>query len=248
MSFALPDHATAIVLTFVLAGFVKGAIGLGLPTVSMGLLTIAMTPVQAAALLVVPSFVTNVWQLVTGPRFAALVRRLWPMMVAIALGTWAGAGLLRDDGGRAATWLGIALIAYAAIGLSRLTLSVPRAHEPWLAPIVGLVTGWITAATGVFVIPAVPFLGAIGLAKDELVQALGLSFTVSTIALAVVLAEGGALGGATLGASTVALVAALVGMFAGGWVRGRVSEPAFRRCFFVGLLLLGLHLASRAVR
>jgi uncharacterized membrane protein YfcA len=57
-------HLTFVALTFVLAGFVKGVIGLGLPTVGMGLLAIVMTPAQAAALLVAPSFITNVWQAV----------------------------------------------------------------------------------------------------------------------------------------------------------------------------------------
>ncbi len=59
-----------------LAGFVKGVLGLGLPTVSMGLLAVAMTPGQAAATLVVPSLATNVWQMVAGPHFRALVKRL----------------------------------------------------------------------------------------------------------------------------------------------------------------------------
>jgi uncharacterized protein len=52
----------AITSIFVLAGFVKGVIGLGLPTVAMGLLALLMTPAQAAAVLVVPSFLTNIWQ------------------------------------------------------------------------------------------------------------------------------------------------------------------------------------------
>ena len=57
--------------TFVLAGFVKGVIGLGLPTVAMGLLAVVMTPAQAAALLTLPSFLTNVWQAM-GPGFLPL--------------------------------------------------------------------------------------------------------------------------------------------------------------------------------
>jgi hypothetical protein len=65
----------AITAIFVLAGFVKGVIGLGLPTVAMGLLALVMTPAQAAALLVVPSFLTNVWQAM-GPELTPLVRRL----------------------------------------------------------------------------------------------------------------------------------------------------------------------------
>ena len=51
----------AVCSTFLLAGFVKGVIGLGLPTISMGLLSMVMPPAQAAAILVVPSFVTNAW-------------------------------------------------------------------------------------------------------------------------------------------------------------------------------------------
>ena len=72
----------AITAIFVLAGFVKGVIGLGLPTVAMGLLALVTTPAQAAALLVVPSFLTNVWQAM-GPELTPLVRRLWPMLLGI---------------------------------------------------------------------------------------------------------------------------------------------------------------------
>src|ERR1700677_80878 len=80
-------HIVVIALTFVLAGIVKGATGMGLPTVAMGVLGAFMLPVQAAALLIVPSFVTNVWQLVAGGRFGALARRLWAMMIGIVIGT-----------------------------------------------------------------------------------------------------------------------------------------------------------------
>jgi uncharacterized membrane protein YfcA len=237
-----------VTLTFALAGFVKGVIGLGLPTVAMGLLSVSMMPAQAASLLIIPSFITNLWQLMAGPRFGPLARRLWPMMAGIVAGTLAGSGFMQADaGGRAVVGLGFALIAYAALGLGAARFSVQPEAEPWLGPVIGAATGLVTAATGVFVIPAVPYLGALGLAKDELVQALGLSFTVSTVALAAVLAGSGAFAGAIMGASLLALLPALLGMAAGGWVRGRVSEKLFRRCFFLGLLALGVHLASRAL-
>jgi hypothetical protein len=90
----------------------------------------------------------------------------------------------------------------------------------------------ITAATGVFVIPAVRYLGGLGLARDDLIQALGLSFTVSTVALAAASARGDSFQGTAAGASLLALVSAMLGMVLGGWVRGRFSEKAFRHCFF----------------
>ena len=234
--------------TFLLAGFVKGVIGLGLPTIAMGLLGTLMPPAAAASLLIVPSLVTNVWQLATGPRFTGLLRRLWTMMAGIVLGTLAGAGLTQGDhDGVATMMLGGALVIYAAVGLAALRFVVPARAEWWLNPMVGTATGLVTAATGVFVIPAVPYLGALGFSKDETIQALGLSFTISTLALAAGLTRAGAFDFPTAGASFIALVPALVGMALGGWVRRRVSELMFRRCFFLGLLALGAHLAMRDV-
>src|SRR5262245_4778929 len=56
-----------VAAVFALAGLVKGVIGMGLPTVSMGLLAVVMSPLEAAALLVLPSFLTNLWQMIAGP-------------------------------------------------------------------------------------------------------------------------------------------------------------------------------------
>ena len=235
---------TLIGATFLLAGLVKGVIGMGLPTVAMGLLALALPPAEAAAILVVPSLVTNVWQLLSGPRFAALARRLWPMMAAVLLGTIAGAGVLAGNvAGLAKIGLGIALIVYAVVGLAGIRLSVATRHEAWLGPLVGAITGLVTGATGVFVIPAVPYLQAIRLEKDELIQALGLSFTVSTIALAIGLLRVDAWQMDAVWISLLALVPALIGMQAGTWWRQRIAATTFRRVFFAGLLLLGATLA-----
>src|ERR1700684_4255290 len=175
-----PIDLVVATLTFLLAGFVKGVIGLGLPTVSMGLLTLVMAPAKAASLLIVPSFVTNVWQLAAGPSFWRLARRLWPMLAGIILGTLAGTGLLTGShAGQAAVALGLMLMLYAGLGLTSMGFSVAPAAEWWLGPLIGALTGLATAATGVFAIPAVPYLGALNLDKEEMIQALGLSFSVS---------------------------------------------------------------------
>ena len=240
--------ALLITGTFLLAGLVKGVIGLGLPTVAMGLLGLAMPPAYAAALLIVPSLVTNVWQLLAGPRFGALFRRLWGMMLGIVAGTLAGSGLITSAAApAAAAALGAALALYAVFGLAKLRLRVPPASERWSGPLVGAATGLVTGATGVFVIPAVPYLGSLGLERDDLVQALGLSFTASTLALAAGLAWHDALPLQAAGTSLLALVPALAGMALGGWLRARVRPETFRLCFFMGLLVLGGELVWRGL-
>jgi Sulfite exporter TauE/SafE/Transposase IS116/IS110/IS902 family len=123
-----------------LAGFVKGFIGMGLPTIATGLLTLVMAPGQAAGLLVVPNFSTNAWQALAGIKLRALVRRFWPMLLGICVGSTPGAGFLANDtSGRASMALGVLLVAYALMSMVSPRLSVPPHTEWWLAPVVGTI-------------------------------------------------------------------------------------------------------------
>src|SRR5690606_1253872 len=115
-----------IAITFLGAGFVKGVTGMGLPTVAMGILGALISPLAAASLLIVPSFITNLWQLLAGPSFGKLVIRLWGMMLAIAVGTIAGTAVL--VGGSVAittSMLGLSLVIYATYTLFARQLQVP---------------------------------------------------------------------------------------------------------------------------
>lgn len=103
---------------------------MGLPTVAMGVLGALLSPLAAAALLLAPSFVTNVWQLVAGPSLRPIVRRLWPMMVAITIGTLIGSALLTSSDTTLTTvGLGAALILYAGYTLLAAPLHVPARLE-----------------------------------------------------------------------------------------------------------------------
>ena len=246
----MTDTATVALLvgaTFMAAGFVKGVAGLGLPTVAMGLLSLVMAPAAAATLLVVPSLLTNFWQLLSGPKLAALLRRLATMMLAVLAGTALGINVLTgSSAGLAQAALGAILALYGVFGLTVRGFSVPPRAERWLSPIVGLVTGVITGATGIFAIPAVPYLHSLDLPKDELIQALGLSFTVSTIGLAAALIAVGKYELVAAGNSLLAVVPALLGMHLGRLVRDKLSPERFRRWFFIGLVALGLYMLLRA--
>ena len=237
-----------VVAVFVLAGVVKGVIGLGLPTIAMGLLGALMAPNQAAAILVVPALLTNVWQIWDGPALKILLRRLWPMLVCALLGTLPAAGILTKANVRLTTALiGGVLMVYALIGLIGVHFKVSRRTEPLLGPLIGLTTGLINGATGIFVVPGVPYVQALDLGKEELVQALAISAFVSTLALALGLGLNSGLGGAMAAPAMIALVAAFVGMRIGKALRSRLSVAAFRRWVLVGLLLLGGSMVARFV-
>src|ERR1700712_5600799 len=108
-----------VAFAFLLSGFVKGVLGLGLPTVSMGLLAVSMPPAQALAIVIVPAIVTNIWQTFVGPYLRDIIRRLWPLMVGTVIGIRFNAGMLTGPYARyVGIVLGILLVIYAIVGLS----------------------------------------------------------------------------------------------------------------------------------
>jgi uncharacterized membrane protein YfcA len=233
---------------FVLAGFVKGVLGQGLPTVAVGILALVMSPGEATALLILPALITNIWQGWVGPSFGPLIQRLWPTMIAICFGTWIatvlGLGLLTPEAASLARKaLGIALMLYGILGVSRIRLKVPPSWEWWLGPVMGTANGMVSTATGVFMVPVIPYIQSLGLDRDDMVQAQGISFTVSTASLSLVLLANGTLNLGNATGSLIAVGVTFVGMAMGNAVRKLVHPEVFRFLFFLGMLALGTHLA-----
>ncbi|MFN2645132.1 MAG: sulfite exporter TauE/SafE family protein [Burkholderiales bacterium] len=234
-------------MAFLVAGWVKGAIGVGLPTVVMGILSTVMAPAQAAAFMVLPAIGTNIWQMLAGPALAKLLRRFALMIVAVFVGTFTTIGLMTQSAAGASAALGAVLAAYGLYGLFAPRFEVPARHERWTSPLVGLATGAISGATGVFVIPTVPYLTSLRMTSEELVQSIGISAFVCPLALTLALAVHGRYGGGAATASFAALFPALAGMYIGQRVRRRLPAPTFMRWFFIGLVALGGYMFARAI-
>jgi uncharacterized protein len=234
---------------FVLAGGVKGVTGMGLPTVAMSLLGLWLTPMQAAAMLVIPSLATNLSQC-RGPHLRRLAVRLWPGWLAIVLVTVAAPGFGDSASTESAKrWLGAVLVAYGAWGLWRPALPDSSGRGTWLSAVAGAATGAVTASTAVFVLPWVPYLQSLRFSKDEMIQALGLSFTIATLALAVRVQSSASM--SLLSASGAFIVCfALAGAFAGLKVgevlRGRLAGSTFQKALFLSFIALGAANLSRA--
>ena len=234
---------TIVMLTFLLAGGVKGVVGLGLPTVAVALLSAAFGIEAALPLLVVPSFVTNVWQGAAGGHAAALLRRFGAALAIIPVATWIGYHYVFAEAPQAMDRvLGAALIVYAGLGLRATRFRAPAPAEPALTPIVGFLNGLVTGVTGTFVIPIVMYLEALDLHRDALVQMMGIAFTVSTAALAGVLVMHGAYRIDVGYVSAAAVVPAVAGMVIGTRLRARLAPATFRRWLLAGLGLIGLKL------
>ncbi len=238
----------AITVVFLLAGFVKGVVGFGLPTIALALLAVAFGVPQAMALMLAPAFVSNIWQSLAGGGAGQVLRRIWPFLLAAGLFIFLGAlALTRVEARWLSVLLGIVLVIYALISLAGVRLSITARRAVWAGPLIGAVNGVVTGMTGSYVVPGVLFLQGIGLPRDQLIQAMGMLFLTSTVFLGLALG-GNSLLSAELGLlSAAALAPALIGMALGQALRRRLPEPLFRKVFFAALLLLGFYIIARAL-
>ncbi|MEB3768290.1 sulfite exporter TauE/SafE family protein [Acinetobacter sp. MD2] len=232
-----------MVVVFGLAGLIKGLIGLGLPTVSMGLLSLIMSPLQAAALLIIPSMLTNLWQLLAEGRIGFFIRRFWTLLLGIVVGAqWSFLPSL-GHGKISELLLGIMLLLYGIYGLVAKDLPNLAAYEKYLSPFVGYLGGALTVATGVIIIPIVPYLQTLHLKRDQLIQALGLSFTASNICLAIFLQQHIVQNSMQFAWACFAVLPAILGMWLGKELRQHLNERRFRQYFFIGLIALGAYMS-----
>src|SRR6185503_17989516 len=222
----------------------KGAIGMGMPPIAIGLMSFAVPLESAIANMVVPTMVTNVWQAVYGGGFRMLMHRFGVMAVAAMIGILA-VGLFLSDLGSPGTagWVGVLLVLYSVIALTPWRPRVPRRAEPWANPLVGLASGAVAGSTGVAAVPFLPYMQSLEMEAHELVQALGIMFLFITGMLAVSLALDGAYQLTNSLGSVLAIVPTMAGVWLGQRARRRLSPHTFRKIFIFGMLLVGLHLA-----
>lgn len=240
-----PSTMLVIAATFLIAGMVKGVIGLGLPTISLALLTVAIDMPSAMALLLVPSFITNLWQASVGGNARLILRRLWPFLLMATVMVWIGAfALTRVDPGFLSALLGTLLVVYSVVSLAGYHLAISAPQEIWLGPLLGSINGVLTGMTGSFVVPGAMYLQALGLRRDVLVQAMGILFTASTMSLALALQGNHLLNVDLAMLSVAALLPATIGMVFGQRIRKTLSERKFRHVFFISLLVLGLYIVA----
>ncbi|MFY0991833.1 sulfite exporter TauE/SafE family protein [Halomonas sp. C05BenzN] len=235
-------------VTFLAAGTVKGVIGMGMPTVSLALLVATVGLQPAMALLLVPTIVTNLWQALVGGQLRAIVRRLWPFLLASVVAVWPGVAVLAGVDVRWLTrLLGLLIIGYALVNLGMARFVLPVRHERRAGVISGLVNGLLTGMTGSSVFPGVAYLQALGLPRDQLIQAMGILFTLCILALGLAMGGQDLLTGELMLTSSLAVIPALLGMQLGQRLRRRLSESGFRRFFFLGLLVMGSYIVLRSL-
>lgn len=238
-----------ITLSFLVAGLVKGIIGLGFPTIILATLSLQIGVREAMVLMLLPCFLTNVWQAFSGGNLRLILRRIWPFLVSASVMIWLTTSLIAT----VETWflsclLGIVVCSYAVIGMVSPVIHTPAHHERWLTPLFGTCNGVITGLTGTFVVPGVLYLQSLRMGKDTLIQAMGVLFLTSTAALGTGLFSHNLTSNEYILISAAAVIPSFTGMALGQIIRRFIGEQRFNSVFYISLLLLGLYIVGKCLR
>ena len=232
--------ASAVLL---LAGTVKGFIGLGMPTVALTLLTLQIDTRSAVALVVVPMLLSNVWQFWRGPDMVGCAKRHWRyaaiLILFVAATVWASQSapdrLLRAV-------LGVLVLVFCFFSWRNMVPEIP-AHRIRLFEGVSAVTaGLVGGLTAAWAPPLAMYLTGLRLDRDAFVQALGFLITAGSISIFVMFIAVGHSSGADLAVSAFLLGPALIGFSIGENLRHRTNPDQFRKLFLVAFSLLGANL------
>jgi len=237
-----------VILSVLVAAFVKGSIGFGFPTLGTPLLSLFVDVKTAFLVLIVPNIVMDGVQFVRRGAPLATVRRMATLVAFGAVGTVLGTRLLVVLSSRTVMLiLGGFILLFAALGVARLSPRLPPRWEPWASPVAGFVTGVVGGITNVPGTPLVLYFYALGLSKHEFVSAVAFTFVLYKVVQLAAVTWYGLFSWALLRWSLLLTVVALAGFAIGLRVQDRLDQRTFNRAVLAFLALLGGWLVWRAL-
>jgi len=243
-----PVALAALIGICILGGSAKGALGIGIPLLTVPLTAPFMDLPAVMALLTVPIFATNFGQAVEGGGTKAALLRLWPMLVAVVAGTVAGVHLLVSiDRAVLNGTVGVLLVLIATWLFCQPRIALGGWAERWAGPPIGLVAGIMGGISGMFGPPLIAYMIGLGLRPNEFVKHISILFLAAGAALLVALGRAGAMSWADVAVSAGALVPIYLGMLIGRWLRRHCPPGLFRALVLAALAIGGLQMIQAAL-
>ncbi|WP_415402236.1 sulfite exporter TauE/SafE family protein [Tateyamaria sp. SN3-11] len=237
---SLIAFASAVLL---LAGTVKGFIGLGMPTVAIALLTLQLDARSAVTLVVIPMLLSNVWQFWRGPDMAGCVKQHWRYAIILILFVAATVWFSQsapDQFLRAV--LGAFVLAFCFFSWRNMVPLIPPHRVRLFEGISAVVAGLVGGLTAAWAPPLAMYLTGLRLHRDAFVQALGFLITAGSVSIFVMFIAVGHSSGSDLAFSTFLLLPALVGFSVGERLRHRTDPEQFKKYFLGAFSILGVNL------
>lgn len=233
---------------FLCGGFVKGAIGIGLPMVAMPILSLSLSVPEAIAITALPVLASNTWQAVVGGYLGRALWRFMPLIVTMTLFTFFTARLLHVISLR---WLdvvlGVTLLAMVLFMFRAPRIAFAPRRESAVSAAVGVLAGLLGGLTSLSGVPVIMYLLALQLPKNEFVGSIAVNYFFGGLALAISLVHHQVLGAVEGTVSLAALVPMAAGMVLGERLRARLDPLVFRRAVLGVVAVVALVLLQRGL-
>ncbi|BCS88711.1 sulfite exporter TauE/SafE family protein [Pseudodesulfovibrio sediminis] len=241
-----PLIIACILATFFFAAFLKGTAGLGFATTCLGIMATYIDLRLAIPLVIIPSLISNTMVMIDAGGFVTIFKRFRILYATCIPGLILGLWILGSgDTVLPRTVLGVSMVLYGSWGLWGGTARLE--HSPLLDSTIGLLTGLVNGLTGSQIMPILPYLMSLDITKDELVQAINTSFTISSLIMLLGLGKLGLVNTEVMLISAVGTLPVGAGIWLGGRVRRILPEAVFRKVMLTMITLLGLGLVVRAI-
>lgn len=241
----LTDYSV-ILTAYIVASAIKGLTGLGFSTSCLPVMALHFDLKTAIPLVIVPSIISNITVIIQAGHFREAISRFWPLYLAAVPGLLVGLAILVSINGDAAkAVLGLVLIIYALWAMTNMAFFLPTKWERTLRVPTGFMTGVVNGITGSQVMPILPYLLSLNLDKNVFVQAINISFTLSSLVMLLGLNQLGYLSATTFLTALAGLLPVLLTLTVAGRLRRRLTVLVYRRLVLGFLLVMGLILLVR---
>jgi uncharacterized protein len=233
----------AVVCSLIVAGLLKGIIGVGMPIVALPLLALFIDIKSAAMLLSIPLIFSNVPQALEGGKTGRCLMQLMPVFVGMIPGLFLGVRLLLAlDANIAKIIAGLVLMCVGGV-----TLLAPKLQlQSRLVLPAGITFGFFGGILGG--IAAMPgplvfvFLLAKGLRGKAFTKEASLYLVISASLLAILLTGSSPFGWLDVSVSTAAILPVVLGMHAGQHMRDKIAPETFKTLVLIAVVAAGADL------
>ena len=226
---------------FFLGGLVKGTIGVGLPTVTLTLLSFFFDIKDSISFILIPVILTNLVQMLDGKELKSIFQQTKFFLVTSVVFVIPGFLVLRAiNSNTILLILASLLVLNSCLVLFNKIITIKK-HTSFLTQFwIGALTGITTGVTSIYTMPFIFLIQSLKFNKDKLIQLMGLSFFLYSLTQFTLFYSFSMINEKVLLFSSVACVPIIFGVISGKYLRKVLSEQAFKLLFNYMLLISGI--------
>lgn len=242
------DTLATIACIFLIAGTIKGLIGIGLPTIAISLLSLVIDARLAITLTIIPMFASNVWQVFREGRIRETLKRYWIFSTILIVSILTTALFSRViPSNIILIILGAVVTTYAILSLLKWTPQIADKYEAHAQAGLGLAAGLLGGFTAIWAPPLIIYLTARQTPKDEFIRATGMLITIGSIPLLIGYVQNGLLTSDLVATAGMMVIPVLMGFIAGEYLRHYISTAKFHIIVLGIFAVMGTNLIYRGI-